>query len=153
MPSTSEHRASLVGQHFDQPQNLMIIRHAFDLIAEGLKLLGSLGHPFHLVEGTSVEGEIWPKVYFHIEAAPNGRLVNSLYDLQDLGPGWYPSLDQAQHADGMATQFDGRGGVRKRDVPMLIGASAPIDQMAEFKARMKAEFLASQGKDKANGPD
>ena len=118
--SLGQHEAALLAQHHAKPQEVARVGHAFRAIAEALAELSSLGHPFHLAEGLAVEGEIWPRLYFHIKAAPNGRLVHSQWDLADLGSGWFPTLEQAQHSDGMETQFAGRGGIGRRDVPMVI---------------------------------
>lgn len=118
--SLGQHEAALLAQHHAKPQEVARVGHAFRAVAAALAELASMGHPFHLAEGQAVEGEIWPRLYFHIDSAPNGRLVYSQWDLADLGAGWYPTLDQAQHADGMAVQFAGRGGIGRRDLPMII---------------------------------
>jgi hypothetical protein len=141
-----QHEATLLGQHHDKPQNLMRVQHAFRAMGEALAELASMGHQFHLAEGPPGQGEIWPRLYFHAKAAPNGRLVHSPFELGDLGPDWYPTLDQAQHADGMATQFAGRGGIGRRDLPMVIEDSSPgpIDLDAR-RQRMIEDFKSRKG--------
>jgi hypothetical protein len=59
---------------------------------------------------------------YHLEAAPRGHLVLCEEDRVWLGEGWFDTLDEAKHADGMGQQFR-RGGVfPKRGLP-----SIPID--------------------------
>lgn len=94
-------------------------------LEEGLATLASLGHPFHLEDGV-VRSELgWPRILFNVDSAPNGRLVNSEYDARELGPGWYDTANDAQHADGLKTQFAGRGGIGVRNVPAISAPLAP----------------------------
>lgn len=143
----AQHLAHLLAIHHDRPQQLGRVNHAFRAIAEALAELGSMGHQFHLAEGPPGSGEIWPRLYFHVKAAPNGRLVHSKYELGDLGPGWFPTLDEAQHADGVATQFAGRGGVGRRDLPMVLEGQeeAPISLDAR-RQKMIEDFKAMNRK-------
>jgi hypothetical protein len=107
--------------HFARPWEVEQVRLALAAIDDGLNVLSRLGHPYHLVAGPSPVEDEWPKVMFHVEAAPNGRIVNSLYDAQELGPEWFYTLQEAQHAEGIRAQFAGRGGVGSRSVPMMPG--------------------------------
>lgn len=148
--SLAQHKAVLLAVHHDRPQNGARVGHAFRAIEEGLAELMSLGHPFHIVEGPPpLEGEIWPRLYFHVKAAPNGRMVNSQWDLADLGEGWFGSLEEAQHADGMETQFAGRGGVGRKDLPMVIDQDPGLAQLYALdaerqKRKMIDDFLKQQ---------
>jgi hypothetical protein len=84
---------------------------------------------------------------FHVNAAPNGRMVLSEYELYDLGEGWCNSLEEAQVRDGIMAQFAGRGGVSRRSLPVLTGN--PLDEVwgifnSENKRRAIEAFKASR---------
>ena len=119
-------KTNLLAKHSGKPQNQAFIDLAFRQIAEGLSLLAKHGHVFFLAEGSpepeSIENS-WPRTIFHLDIAPGGRVVNSPWHLQDLGgkkEGWFYTLEEAQLAAGIKTQFAGRGGVGSRNVPVLV---------------------------------
>ena len=89
-------------------------------LADGLADLARLGHLHHLEPGPEPFRDPWPRVMFHCDSAPNGRVVGSYHEFIDLGPGWYPSLGEAQHADAVATQMAGRGGLKRGGLPAKI---------------------------------
>lgn len=137
-------RARLQGEHHSSPQDCEAIRHAADGISNGLDALARLGHLYHLEPGPPVPGEIWPRLMFHAEAAPNGRLVASPYEAYELGTGWFFTLAEAQHAEGMRAQFAGRGGIGDRSVPMLLnGAVGPQAEPAEPHRNDNAATIAA----------
>ncbi len=115
--------------HYNSPQNCEAIRLAVDSVSGGLATLARLGHPYHLEPGVLHPPDEWPKTMFHAEAAPNGRLVRSEYEARELGAGWFFTLQDAQHWDGVRAQFAGRGGVGHENVPMLVGVRGPQPEM------------------------
>lgn len=137
-------RTRLLSVHHARPQSVRRIEMAVVAVREGLETLAALGHPMHLAEGpapSADEMDSWPRVYYHQDAAPNGRLVLSPWELGELGFGWYPTAAEAAHADGLATQFAGRGGVGRRDVPMVIPDETNRGESSEqVRTRLIAEF-------------
>lgn len=113
----SRHQAD----HFASLQEVEMVRQALAAIDDGLNQLSRLGHRYHLAEGPPPEVDPWPKIMFHVEAAPNGRIVVSDYERHELGVDWYYTLQEAQHAEGYRAQMAGRGGVGDRSVPMVPG--------------------------------
>jgi hypothetical protein len=108
-------RQRLAAKHFAEPQVARKLELAVREIEQGLLALATYGHQFHLEPGPPwLDEHDWPRIYFHVKIAPNGRVVQSRFELSDLGGeawGWYPTLEAAQHADGLAHQFHGRAGV------------------------------------------
>jgi hypothetical protein len=103
-----------------KPQQLAMVEAAVTNVDTGIATLAALGHSFHLALGPAPPQDEYPKLVFHVKSAPNGRLVRSRWELADLGEDWYPSLEAAQHADGVRAQFAGRGGVGNRNLPVVI---------------------------------
>ena len=120
-------QTKLLAEHHGKSQDCLEITHGLALVGEGLRMLGRLGHLYHLEDGPPTALPEWPKIMFHVDSAPNGRVVNSEWDLADLGDGWFSTIQEAQHWDGVATQFAGRGGVSRRDLPMVILGSNGSD--------------------------
>jgi hypothetical protein len=129
----------------------MVISAAIAEVEHGLGLLARLGHVYHLDPGPSYSLPEWPRILFHVDAAPNGRVVNSFWEARELGPGWWPTLAEAQNKEGVRAQFAGRGGVGDRSLPMLVdggpagpraGGDQPIqpkqnhDLIAEWRAKL-----------------
>lgn len=113
-------RNELVNQYHEQPQVVALIDHACRQIEESLTILARYGHLFHLAEGPGSTFPDWPRLMFHLTAAPRGHLVFCEEDRAFLGEGWFDTLDEAKHADGMGEQFK-RGGVfPKRGLPVLV---------------------------------
>lgn len=107
--------------HFASPQEVEQVRLAVAAVDDGLGLLARLGHRYHLEPGPpSSDGDPWPRVLFHVEAAPNGRIVDGPQAARELGSDWWPTLHEAQHAEGYRAQMAGRGGIGDRSVPMLL---------------------------------
>jgi len=134
-------RTRLAALHHHEPQIAMSVEHAIRELESGLGTLAKYGHPMHLDEGHEVQSLGWPRLLFHVDSAPNGRLVNSEWDARDLGPDWWPTLAEAQHADGVKTQFAGRGGVQGRSLPVVIPQTElHSEDDAERVARMIEEW-------------
>lgn len=125
------------------------IRHALQAAEYALSELARLGHRYWLTEEPQQAKPAWPRLLFHVDAAPNGRLVRSEFEAAELGPGWFDSLAAAQHWDGVETQFAGRGGVPRTAVPTALAldlrdiarqqaeaAAAKQRTIDEFKARL-----------------
>lgn len=110
----------LQASHHHDPQACQVIQSALAEIQHGLDLLTRLGHVYHLEPGPPFDLPPWPKILFHVESAPNGRVVNSYWEAADLGPGWWPTLTEAQQREGIRAQFAGRGGIGDRSLPMLV---------------------------------
>jgi hypothetical protein len=111
-------RNQILAKHSASPQNSHALDLAIRSAEEAMSVLAKHGHHFHLAPGDGPSFSDWPKKMFHMDAAPNGRLVQNEYELWDLGEGWCETLEEAQHSDGMATQFRGRAGVNRRALPV-----------------------------------
>lgn len=124
-------RDRLVNQYRDQPQITASIDLAIAETRSGLDGLARLGHRFHLVEGPPPADlpahSDFPRLVYHLLAAPSGYLVRCQQDLELLGEGWFDTLDEAKHADGMGEQFK-RGGIfPKSGLPALVPESEPTE--------------------------
>lgn len=143
------HRQHQADHHHDM-QAQEKVRLAFGALDDALTTLSALGHLYHLAVGPAVLPPEWPRVLFHVDAAPNGRVVGSLHEAEELGPGWFDTLQAAQHWDGVRTQFAGRGGVGDRSVPMLVSGyrgPEPEREMARSdNSATIAEWKRSNGK-------
>lgn len=113
-------RAKLLAEHSLHPQDTARIEKACSETQAGLDELARLGHRFHLVEGLEPSAPGWPKIMFHVNYPPQGRLVYGPEWLVDMGPGWFETLAEARQASGLHTQFAGRGGVKSANLPMVI---------------------------------
>jgi hypothetical protein len=135
----------LQSKHPGEAQNLARIAHGIGMIKEGLQMLAQMGHHYHLTAEGPLHVPDWPKMMFHVDSAPNGRLVNSEFELDDLGPGWFSTLEAAQFWDGLDTQFAGRGGVARKGLPQVLN-EVSIDDLLAFavkQAQAKAERIAA----------
>lgn len=145
--------AQLTGPHCDRPQVVAEIERGVQEVRAGLEVLARHGFPFHLEPGSEVSVPLWPRLAFHSKAAPNGKLVNSKWDFDELGAGWFFTLGEAQHWDGNATQFTGRGGVPRDGLPAPTGTAAPLDlsppkpdvEAIRASNREQAEAAKSEG--------
>lgn len=119
-------------RHHERPQQTALIDHALGQVRSGLEQLGGMGHHFHLVEGAHAHYMEWPRLVFHIEKAPLGFFCLCEQDFYTLGGhdgGWFNTLDEAKHAQGMDKQFT-RGGVfPKSGLPAVqIEDLSPLDR-------------------------
>lgn len=148
-------RRLILSQHSGKPQEMAYLKEALDSMESGLSVLVRMGHHYHLAEGEGTAHPEWPKTYFHVESAPNGRLVLNEFELYELGIGWCETLEEAQHRDGIVQQMRGRGGVRRpSQLPMVISESETMDQVIERRAaeyRKQREARIARQQEKANG--
>lgn len=138
-------RRHLQSLYTDQ-QVLARLTHGIALAEEGLEMLASLGHRYHLAPGPGKPFSKWPRLMYHISAAPNGRWVRNEYELWDLGEGWCDSLSEAQHRDGFAQQMTGRGGVNRKALPTVVPGSASQDEGSALVDEIKRNFKKQHGK-------
>lgn len=134
---------SLHSQHPGDMQANATIKHAVHLAKDALVLLAQVGHQFHLAEGFGEPAPDWPRLLFHIDQDPNGRLVLCEADAIELGAGWFDSLESAQHWDGVQTQFALKSGRPKYNMPakMSDGPSGDLlfpPEVLEARARLAA---------------
>lgn len=119
--------ATLTGPHCDRPQVVAELERGVQEVRAGLEVLARHGFPFHLEPGSEVSVPLWPRLAFHSKSAPNGKLVHSSWEFDELGNGWFFTLGEAQHWDGTATQFAGRGGVPRDGLPATQSDNALVD--------------------------
>lgn len=130
-------RDRIVNQYSDRPQITAQVDLAIAETKSGLAGLARLGHQFHLVEGPAAPEHPlhadFPRLVYHLLAAPSGYLVRCQPDLDLLGEGWFDTLDEAKHADGMGEQFK-RGGIfPKSGLPALV----PDSELTELDRRRR----------------
>lgn len=124
-------RNYLTNLHQDRPQEVALIDRAVRMAEEALADLARIGHTFHLAEGLRpVNPEKhpdreYPRMMYHLVAAPRGHLVLCEEDREWLGEGWFDTLAEAQHADGMGYQFRRGGIIPKRGLPVIVSESEP----------------------------
>jgi hypothetical protein len=120
-------------------QSVQQIRSALSLVAEGLRMLEVMGEQYHLSPGPQPPMAEWPRIMFHALSAPNGRMVQSEWELADLGEGWWPTLEEAQLHEGENAQWRGRGGVeRGRRVALRAADITALDSTALADGRLEA---------------
>ena len=101
--------------------------------------LAGLGHPLHVEEGyVAPPPRGWPRAAFHLYQG--ARVVNCQADLEELGSDWYPTMEEARQAAGLAKQYQ-RGGIFDRALPsMLTQTPQQVQQtIAEEAARREAQ--------------
>lgn len=111
-------RNQLVNCYHEKPQNVALVDHALGQVQEGLRLLGQMGHQFHLASGPAPPAKVWPRLVYSL-ACPEGFYCLCQEDFEFLGEGWFDTLDEAKHADGVGHQYR-RGGVfPKKGLPAI----------------------------------
>ncbi len=136
-------RNYLFARHPAEHQKSARIDFALRQAEEALTELSRLGYQYHLADGPGEPYPSWPCLMFHVDAAPNGRLVRSEAEAAELGPGWFRTLMESQLWDGMETQFAGRGGVPRTSLPAL-GPGPDLIEVARQQAeleRVKNEMI------------
>lgn len=106
----------------DWPDNLQKAHRCKAALADLDRILGELaglGHPLHVEEGyTPPPPPGWPRAMFHLRAG--SRIVRDQQELEELGEDWYPTMEEARHAAGLAKQYQ-RGGIfNPRSLPQML---------------------------------
>lgn len=127
-------RAELHSAYHEQPQKTARIDRALELIREGIGELCSLGHVCHLAEGEAPPRG-FPRMMFHLQAAPRGHPVYCQEDIELLGEGWFPTLDEAKHSAGMEHQYRRGGIIPRRALPAITLDSGPTRLDREERRR------------------
>lgn len=133
-------RRWMLARHSGKPQELMHITKAIDELEHAFQELTRFGYVYHLVAGPGEKFADWPRMMFHLNSAPNGRLVASEFELWDLGDGWCDSLEEAQIRDGFVHQFRGRGGRQRPGLPMVIIKMPSVEEVLAEKAAVYRKF-------------
>jgi hypothetical protein len=109
------------------------VQTALRVIEENLALLASLGHPLHVEEGYQAPPPPeWPQVFFHLYAG--AKDFHCQVDVDEAGPDWYPTMEEARYAAGVTKQNQ-RGGIFTRTLPAV-----PIqDTLTAIAQRVKDE--------------
>lgn len=140
--------SQLLSSHQHDPQASRRIELAVEEIRLGLQTLTTLGHVWHLEKGPAESQPSWPQTLWHLSG--RNREVWHQSDIDELGPDWYPSLAQAKHAEGLAAQFTGRGGVTRRDLPMVV--DQPADALSVSVPRVDANALRAEFRARSSEP-
>ncbi len=128
-------RSEIEHSHRDNPSLALKLDSAMREIEQAMGVLSAAGHHFHLGLGHSPHVE-YPKYVYHY--VKGQKLVRSEWELKDLGPGWFPSLRDAQYAEGLDVQFAGRGGVRRRQLPLPAEPEAHFVETSSNEERIAA---------------
>ena len=112
-------------------------------IEENLTILASLGHPLHVEEGyVAPPPPEWPQVWFHIYQG--AKDFHCQEDVDEAGPDWYPTMEEARHAAGLIKQNQ-RGGIFTRTLP-AVPIQDTLAAIAERVANEEAERAAAIAK-------
>lgn len=110
-------RQRIIADWPNDPQRARRCQDALRQVEEGLLLLASLGHPLHVEEGYSPPPKPeFPKVMFHLYQG--GRSFACQADIDEAGPDWFPTMDDARQAAGLIKQYQ-RGGVFAKSLPVI----------------------------------
>jgi hypothetical protein len=119
-------RQKLIAEAAPSAQRQHLATAAIHDLDDALQRLAVLGCVMHIEEGPAPkEPQEWPKLVFHIRQGQ--REVRCQADLDELGEDWYPSMEEARQAAGMAKQWQ-RGGVFTKSLPAplsLVPSAAP----------------------------
>jgi len=93
-------------------------RTALQDLERALLDLAGLGHPLHVEEGyLPPPPPGWPRAMFHLTEP--ARSIHCQGDLDELGDGWYPTMEEARNAKGLQKQYE-RGGIFNRALPTML---------------------------------
>lgn len=112
-------RERIVSDWPDEPQKIARARVALAALDHALGELAGMGHPLHVEEGyVAPPPPGWPRAVFH--ATTGTRVVRSQIELDELGEDWFPTMEEARHAEGLRMQMK-RGGIfNPRQMPTLL---------------------------------
>src|SRR5215471_2029594 len=130
----------------DWPYDLQERHKALDALKsleDALEVLQGLGHPLHVEEGyRPPPPPEWPQVWFHLYQG--GRSFSCQADLDEAGPDWYPTMEDARHAAGVTKQNQ-RGGIFTRSLPS-VPIQDTLEAIAGRVANEEAERAAAIAK-------
>lgn len=142
-------------ENHTRPQTLARLEVALAQAREALQIMAGHGYIYHLAEGSGTPFPPWPKKLYHVDLSPNGRMVYTEKEAEELGPGWFDTFARAQFWDGLETQFNGRGGIPKTPrVPAPIYNSKSyisedearrLSELADFVLKFKSEHKWETG--------
>lgn len=146
-------REKFFAQLHGKPQQIKLADLACRELTSGVQLLRSLGCQVWVTEIEPPAAEQWPRLFFHPTAAPNGRMVLCEADWRELGPGWHTTALAAALADGMETQFAGRGGVARKGALVLVSdEDSKFYELPEVvKHRLIEQFKRERDQTNDNG--
>lgn len=118
--------------------------------------LSGLGHPLHVEEGYQPPPPAgWPRAMFHLTAPPKAIWCQG--ELDELGDGWYPTMEQARQAHGLNKQYE-RGGIFNRALPQMLTQTPQEikrhqdEQIAQREAQRKfVEDMRTKNRASFNG--
>lgn len=137
-------RERILHAQLASPQNTLRAERALRELEEALGALSAMGHRLYVTEQPIPDLAEWPRMVYHLEAAPQGRYCPDIWAFWDLGPDWFFTYGDAQHASGMRAQMAGRGGVFTSGLPAPTNLIPSPDDSAERKAELIRQFRESQ---------
>lgn len=115
------------------------------MLDEALDGLARLGHVYHIEPGVGKPLPDFPKMKYHVDAAPNGRLVKNEWEEKELGDDWYDSVEESQHQYGREQQYRGRGGVTVKGLPAVqIDMGPTVDEVLSKTQKIERARLDLQ---------
>lgn len=124
-------REKIISDWPSEPQKIARAKVALAELDRAIGELAGLGHPLHVEEGyVAPPPPGWPRAMFHMTSGT--RVVRDQRELDELGEDWYPTMDEAKHAEGLRMQMK-RGGIfNPRSMPMLLTQTP--DQIMKHQA-------------------
>lgn len=117
---------------------------ALKALEDAVSELASLGHPLHVEPGfVPLPAPEWPRNVFHVKAGL--RVVACQAELDELGPDWYPTLEEAKYQAGLTKQMQ-RGGIFDKALPSL----ERLTDDQRLQAQKRAEELIKFEKDRVH---
>lgn len=122
----------------NDPQRAYKAQAALRSAEDALQTLASLGHPLHIREGSApaLVAE-WPRMVFHLRAGE--RTVNCQAELEELGPDWFPTMEEARHSAGLIKQYQ-RGGIFDKNLP----ANPPSPEERRLMEAARQEEISAE---------
>jgi hypothetical protein len=133
-------RERILHAQIASPQNTLRAERALRELEDSLNALSAMGHRLYVTEQPQAELSEWPRMVYHLEVAPAGRYCPDIWTFWELGPDWFFTYADAQHASGMRAQMAGRGGVFVGGLPAATDLVPGPDDSAERKAETIRKF-------------
>lgn len=136
-------RQRIIADWPNDPQRAHKCQTALKVIEESLVTLASLGHPLHIEEGYNAPPPPeWPRAMFHLYQG--GKVFACQADVDEAGPDWYSTMEEARHAAGVTKQNQ-RGGIFTKSLPTMLLWS-PEEKALEMAAQTEADRVAALAK-------